>query len=302
MTIQAHDFSQPPSLHPETRAKLAAWLSRACKQLAEAMGEFGLKTEVKLQDCSTAWPFNTLQEWSDKSLAYQLTLGDVASPSVVAVPNPLAQALIGALLGEQFKTWPEERGLTPGEDSVADFLISRIVSTMVDSWQGEETINLKIGNRESNLRRSKTFKFSEPFVICRISMKTDIGSGEWCWMLPHQFLTKLFGSVRAASTVPAVTVRRQLETLAKDMSTEFTIRLGSVLLSPPQLAELRVGDLVVLNQKTSEPLRAMVSGRPRFLGWPGRVGNRQAFEIAADGSRREQSAETATDSAATAQR
>src|SRR5208337_4009872 len=88
--------------------------------------------------------------------------------------------------------------------------------------------------------------------------------------------------------------RQQLESLARDMSTQLTVRLGGVQLTAPQLAELRVGDLVVLNQKTTEPLRAMISGQTRFFGWPGRVGNRQAFEVAIEGPRRERTAETPT--------
>jgi flagellar motor switch protein FliM len=302
MTIQPHDFSRPPSLHPETRAKLAQWLTRANTQLAEVIAGFSLQVEIQLEDCSTAWPFSTFQEWSEKALAYNVKLPDVSATSIIAIPNPLAQVLIGTLLGEQPTEWPEERDLTAGEESVGEFIVSRIVSNMIDAWPGDERIDVQVDAREPNLRRTKTFKFKEPLIVCRSTMTTPIGSAQWCWMLPHEFLTKLFGAVRASAPESTVSARQQLESLAREMTTQVTIRLGGVQLSPPQLAELRVGDLVVLNQKTGDPLRAMVSGKPRYLGWPGRVGSRQAFEIASEGPRRDRSAESAKDPAAVANR
>ena len=291
MTIQPHDFSRPPSLHPETRAKLVEWLTRSNVLLAEAIAGFAVQVEIQFDDAVTAWPIESLQEWSEKAVAFRVRLADVAPVSVMAIPNPLAQVLIGALMGEHTEEWPAERDLTPAELSVGEFFLSSIVKSLVEGWTGDSLLDLRVIEQEPNLRRTKIFKTKEPFVVCRSTMSTPIGSGQWCWMLPHDFLAKLFGSLRAANSASGVSSRQQLESLARDMTTQITIRLGGVQLSAPQLSDLKVGDLVVLNQKTTEPLRGIVSGKPRFLGWPGRVGNRQAFEITSEGTRRERSAE-----------
>ena len=297
MTIQPHDFTKPPSLHPETRSKLTQWVSRANGQLAEVISGFGLKVEVQLTECATAWPFNTCQQWSEKALVYRGLLGNVSATSLFCIPNPLAQVLIGSMLGEQPADWPLERDLTPGEESVGEFILGKILGNLIDTWTEDDALPLKLTEREPNIRRTKIFKFREPFIVCRSTITTPLGSGEWCWMLPHEFLVELFGSVQSPVAQTAASSREQLELLARDMSTALIVQLGSVQLSPPQLANLRVGDLVVLNQRTTEPLKAMVTGKPKFLGWPGRVGNRQAFEIMTDGGRRERPAETASNAA-----
>jgi flagellar motor switch protein FliM len=281
MTIQPHDFSRAPSLHPETRAKLVQWLTRTNSLLADTVAGFALPVETRLDACTTAWPIEFLQEWSEKTVA------DVSPVSAIALPSPLAQILIGTMLGEQPTEWPAERDLTPAEQSVAEFFVSNLVTSLVEGWAGDLPLDLQLCEREPNLRRTKIFKLSQPFIVCRSTVSTPFGTARWCWIMPHEFLSKLFGAARITNTTPDVSTRQQLESLARDMTTQVTIRLGGVQLSAPQLAELRVGDLVVLNQKTNEPLRAMVSGKPRFLGWPGRVGNRQAFEVAIDGARRE---------------
>ena len=56
--------------------------------------------------------------------------------------------------------------------------------------------------------------------------------------------------------------------------------LGAATLQVSQLARLRAGDLVILDQPVVSPMAAYVAGEARFLVWPGRVGPKQAFQIA----------------------
>ncbi len=48
-----------------------------------------------------------------------------------------------------------------------------------------------------------------------------------------------------------------------------------------QLAHLRAGDIIVLNQRVTAPLVGEIAGEPKLRGWSGRVGNQQAFQIEA---------------------
>ncbi len=60
----------------------------------------------------------------------------------------------------------------------------------------------------------------------------------------------------------------------------MTVVLGTVELSLADLSRLSVGDVVILDQRVSEPLTAELAGQQKCAGWPGRVGTRQAFEVA----------------------
>ena len=62
---------------------------------------------------------------------------------------------------------------------------------MNEAWEGDEPNNLGVAEREPNLRRTRIFRFSEPFIVCRAStITTSIGSGQWTWILPHEFSLK----------------------------------------------------------------------------------------------------------------
>ena len=63
------------------------------------------------------------------------------------------------------------------------------------------------------------------------------------------------------------------------MRLEISVQLGAARLPLHQLTRLRVGDLVILDQRVHEPLAAFVAGEQKFKGWPGRAGARQAFQI-----------------------
>ena len=294
MTIQPHDFSRPPRLHPDHKAKLVQWLGQANLLLVEMLAAMSVPVEIRLEDCSTEWPTDYVRDWSERSLAFQVNLAGCNARSMFAIPNPLAQVLIGCLLGEQPTELPAERDLTPAESSVGEFLISTVLGSLTEAWSGDTPLELRVGEREANLRRTKTFKATEPIAICRSTIQTAAGATACCWMLSNEYLTHLFGATeRTRSPAPDAPTRVQLEALVRGMTTEVAIRLGGVQLTAPQLAKLQVGDLVVLDQRVSEPLRATIGDEPRYLGWPGRVGDRQAYVIESEMSRRQRMVGTA---------
>ncbi|MEK6257824.1 MAG: FliM/FliN family flagellar motor switch protein [Planctomycetota bacterium] len=294
MTIQPHDFSRPPRLHPDHKAKLVQWFSQANSLLVEMLATMSVPVEIRLEDCSTVWPADCVRDWSERSFALQVNLAGCDARSIFAIPNPLSQVLISCLLGDQPTELPTERDLTLVESSVGEFLISTVLGSLTEAWSGDTPLKLQVGERETNLRRTKTFKAVEPIVICRSTIQTAAGATAWCWMLSNEYLTHLFGAAeRTRGVAQDAPTRVQLEALVRGMTTEVAIRLGGVQLTAPQLAKLQVGDLVVLDQRVGEPLRATIGDEPRFLGWPGRVGDRQAYVIESELSRRQRMAGTA---------
>ena len=283
MTLRTHDFSQPMPLSPEVRKQLAQWLGRANKLLGENLSAMGVSVEIVSDDPVTTWPSETLSKWTDATLAYRVCLPTEDSPSIFALPNPLAQVLIGRLLGDQFTEEPAERSLSQAEAAIGEFVIATMLQAMSESWVGETPPGFRVGEREANLRRTKRFVPSEAVVTCRSNVKTPVGTSYWCWMMSKAFLAKMFGLPSPTGRSAAgPTSRHRLESLVRSMRAEIAVRLGSVQLTAPQLSALRVGDVVMLDQRADKPLQATVRGEPKFLGWPGRVGNRQGFEISLD--------------------
>ncbi|MFO0865831.1 MAG: FliM/FliN family flagellar motor C-terminal domain-containing protein [Gemmataceae bacterium] len=76
-----------------------------------------------------------------------------------------------------------------------------------------------------------------------------------------------------------VHVGNQLEALVRNLPLDVTVILGTVEVPLAQLANLQRGDLILLEQRISEPLSAYLGDKPFFRGWPTRAGSYQAFAI-----------------------
>jgi flagellar motor switch protein FliM len=74
-------------------------------------------------------------------------------------------------------------------------------------------------------------------------------------------------------------VREQMESLVREMPVELEIVLGSADLTMHDVAALRAGDVIVLQQKVNQPLDGLVSGTRKFRVWPGAIGPKAAILI-----------------------
>lgn len=281
MNLPAHDFKRPARIPSELRLRLVPWLHRANAIFAETMGTLGLKLQAQLLDQSTAWPLDTLDEWTGKPIAFRVLF--MGCPSLLAIPNRLAQSLVAGLLGDSVPADAPERELTAVEMNLCELVVKTLIESLLEAWVDELSLVLDLREREPNLRRSKVFRPSEPLVVCRSSMKIQETEQLWSWMVRVESLVEVFGSeLPGAAATPVVPQRHQMESVVRGMTVPMTVKLGHVQLTTPQLAELQVGDVIVLHQKTTQPLKAFVSGKPAFLGWPGQIGGKQAFQIEAD--------------------
>lgn len=280
MTVTPYDFRRPTPLAPKVRVPLMDWLTRTGARLTEQWARLSITAQLTLDSVSTEVAASALSTWSDKSVAYPVTQDPERGHSLIAIPNPLMQELIARVLGDQTPAVSAERALSPAEQSVAEFLGDSLVQGLTESWQGESPVHVQRQAAEADIRRTRLLRPSEIIVVARTRVTTASGVSHWDWLMSLDFLAGLYGLEAPGSTQGTPESRRaRLEQHIREMSVELSVRLGRVQLNGPQLSALRVGDVVVLDQRVDQPLPAMVQGEAKFLGWAGRTGQRQAIEI-----------------------
>lgn len=281
MSLQSHDFTRPPRLSPDLKAQVAPWLNRADAIFSESILALGSKVHSQSLDQNTAWPLETLGQWTGKPLGFRLLLA--GDPTILAMPNRLAQCFVAELLGDSLPTEVAERDLSAVELDLCELVVKTALASLMEAWIGELPLKLELQDREPNLRRSKLFRPSDPLVVCRSSLTVQSQEHLWSWLVRLETLQELFGTEQqTVVTTLSAPQRHQMESLVRVMKLPLTVTLGKVQLTAPQLAELQVGDVVFLHQRTTEPVKAFISGRPVFLGWPGQTAGKQAFQIEAE--------------------
>jgi flagellar motor switch protein FliM len=199
-------------------------------------------------------------------------VGSEATNTLLAMPRPLALALVAALMGDPGQALPADRELTVVEDSLFEYLLQQcFVPVLQETFTGGEPLVIRTSQKEPHPRYARVFAPDANVVACALMVRGPFGELVWWWLLPQKTVLGWF----AACPSPAAETGPKMEALARELPVDLTVTLGSVELPLAEVARLRPGDLVMLNQRVADPLPASVAGEPKFRVWPGRAGSRR---------------------------
>lgn len=282
MTHRPYNFRKPDRLAGTLEQRLTAWL-RVAGQLAavKAARHLPFRIEMAPRGLEIASPSEALARLSDDVIGYRVAFAGEQPSMLFLWPRTLALALVAGLLGETPTALPEDRELSAVELSLFEYLMQNLPAVVLqETWTGSIPLRLTVGEREPSPRWTRLFVKAEQVLQCTLTMRGSFGEQDWYWLAPYQALLELVN--HAADDEPGLIQQdapRKLETLVRDLPIEVAVELGVAELSLAQLAGLTPGDLLILNQRVSEPLTVRVDNRAKFRGWPGRVGSRQSLQI-----------------------
>jgi flagellar motor switch protein FliM len=117
------------------------------------------------------------------------------------------------------------------------------------------TLGIELGNSVGDLHLCLPYAMLEPIrERLQVSFQSDFYETDMGWL--KRFSARL-----------------------KEAPVQLSVCLGETELSVEELMRFSVGDVIVLNQCTTQPLTATVEGVPKFLGFPGTTKGMQSFQI-----------------------
>jgi flagellar motor switch protein FliM len=282
MNPQPYNFRKPGRLASDLEQSLAAWLRGACALApAKWVKELPFRADMGVTSLETVRPGDALARLPEPASSYRVLLPADGTNTLLALSRPLMLGLITGILGEALTELPADRELTMVEESLAEYLLQVLfLAVLQETWPGRETLSLRLGQAEPRPRFARIFAPEDNVVLCAFTLRAPFGEQSWYWLLPQKALQEQFTQFGPGlETEQGELVRPRLEGLVHDLPVEVAVALGAVELSLSQLAKLRAGDVVILDQRVSEPLTVRVAGRKKLRVWPGRVGSQQAFQI-----------------------
>lgn len=279
MTVTPYNFQKPGPLASALEHQFASWLKTLCALATRTWRkELTVSLEIQLARSDFERAQEALAALPEAVVAYRVAIHERLN-TLLVWPRTLVLGVAGALQGESNAVLPGDRDLTVVEESLFEFFLKDLLlPAFLETWTGRVPIRPVIGAREPNPRWARMFAADESLVVTRFALHGPFGAHEWLWLLPKKGLLEcLWRETETAEAAAAV--RQRLETLVRDLPVDVTVTLGKVELHLSELARLRVGDLIVLDQRIQQPLRASVAGEEKLCGWPGRLGSRQALQI-----------------------
>jgi flagellar motor switch protein FliM len=279
-SLTAYDFRRAGHFSAEVEAYLSCWHRNLCDVLPDRWGEFvSFDFEWKVKSLESARPFEALSRLPEFVVGYQIVskLDDAAM--LFVVPRALALVLVVGMLGDSGESLPDDRELTALEHSLAETAVLSLVDVLNDSQPTLESMAFRYDSIEAHPQRTRMFSADSQVGIVKLAISAPFGEQEVLLLLSEKTLDAVEETVEASQGAKQG-ARAMLENLVREMPVEVVVRLGNTSLRVSELTKLRAGDVLVLDQRISEPLQADVNGELRYRGWPGRSSSRQAFQIA----------------------
>ena len=263
-----YDFRKPSRLPFDVEEALLSWQIMLCTMLQDRL--------VPLLPFATTWtplPPETVRphELSDVepvvSWFFEMAGSDL--PTLIVLPRQTALGVVESQLGEVPETVPEDRELTTLEISVLEM----VVQVLAEATNDSELTFVRMSKFDASPRYRLAYKNASDLAILRFQVELPFGSFELRWVWPQVAVTGLFAGTNGKKTVAT------MEKLASDIPFEVVVRLGEATVDVGALADLKVGDVIVLDRRVNDLLEAYIDQELVFLGSPGRINNRQAFQI-----------------------
>jgi flagellar motor switch protein FliM len=283
MNATRHDFARPGKLAGELEQLLTTWL-KAATALASRSWVKALVFEATLAPGApeSARPGDALARLPDPALAYRILLAPDAL-TLLVFPRPVVLAMVAGLQGDAGDTSAADQELTTVEESLWQFFLQEhLLPGLQGAWPGAGDITPRLQQREPNPQWTRIFADAGNVVVCPLVLRGPFGEQTCYLLLPFRGMVGLLGETsRQPGAAPAISgpASPLVEALVRELPVEIAVSLGTAEISLQQLARLGVGDMLVLDQRVSEPLTAAVGGGKKLRGWAGRVGAWKAFQI-----------------------
>lgn len=279
-TIPSLDFSAPRRLTGTANRALLSWQATACSVLKENwQGLLGAGVELEAGAVDSALAQKAIRALPDPGYAARLSVGPQGFPALAVFSGRLVQTLVADMLGTLGSEWPELRPLTPAETSMVELLFGEVARSLSLAWPSLDALECQLDSVLFRPLRSRVFGPDEVLVRTLVSARTPLGTDTVVLLFPQSGLSSIGISDSGASEASGPQPAPQLRTLAERLPVRLSVELGNATLSLAAMHGLSVGDVLVLDQPVSSPLKAAVEGQLHWLGYPCRLGQRQGFRI-----------------------
>lgn len=279
-SVTSLDFSAPRRLAGTANRALSSWNATATSMLQEYwQGLLGNRITLQPARIDSSVAQKAQQALPDPGYAALLKIGPDRFDGMVAFSNRIVLTLVSEMLGTLGDTWPEQRPLTAAELSLVELLFGEIARALSQGWPEVNPLPVEMDQVIVRPLRSRIFQPRENLVRIVVVITTAVGDETFVMLMPQAGLSSIGINESAIPAAVEQPVSPQMRILAETLPVTMSVSLGKATLTLGEMNRLAVGDTLVLDQSSGNPLEAKISGRLQWLGFPCRLGQRQGFRI-----------------------
>ena len=186
--------------------------------------------------------------------------------------------------GQGFHTKVEGREFTQIELKIINRLVLTLLKEYETAWKAVHPLSLKYIRSEINPASAAVAAQTETLIVQEFSIDLDGTTHGISIGLPYPALEpiseRLYNSFFVEECgAGAGRWRGYLEETLLDSRVELAVELGNAAITPGELIELQVGDIIQLGRKPEDPFEVLVEGIPKLSGSPGVSRGKRAVKV-----------------------
>lgn len=207
--------------------------------------------------------------------------------AVIEINLSLVFGVVDMLLGGKGDVETEIRVPTDIEVAIMKPFIDRILDRLQSCWSTLMAVKIKKERHEHDPEYVQAAPIDAPVVVLAFDTKIGFANGiiNICYPLPmiqavNEYLANVSGEMDSyyGRRADQNTRKQVLEALLQ-VPLPVSVKLGESRIRGLDLINIVPGDIIMLNNSVSDPISIYLSGKPMFLGRPGRVKDSLAIKI-----------------------
>jgi len=175
------------------------------------------------------------------------------------------------------------RDFTTIEEKMIKKVVTQCLKNFEDAWEPVRKIEAALIKSEVNSKFAEIVLPSDIVIVTEFEIELQYSAGKIILCLPcsmlEPFRNMLTAGFQAKSFRADKTWINKFKKAILDSTIELSVQLGSTKINGERLLHLKTGDIIQLDQHSSQALSGLLEGLPKLKGFPQIQKGFQAFRI-----------------------
>jgi len=205
--------------------------------------------------------------------------------SLLVVEGPLVFSFVESFFGGRGVSHAklEGRGFTTIETKIVQKIVKIVLDDLQRAWADVQEVNTTFTRSEMDPQFAAIVTPDDVVIVNKFMIDLEHGSGSMTICTPYTSIepikSKLQTRFRSESMETDNTWRAYLEKKIMEIALELSCTMGRATINSKELLEIKVDDIISLDQKIGTAIDVNVEGLPKFRGYPGSCNNKKAVKI-----------------------
>ena len=205
--------------------------------------------------------------------------------ALLVLEGPLVFSFVDTLFGGRAVSHVKLEGriFTTIEKKIIDKIVKIILDDLQQAWSDVHEVKMAFARSEIDPQFAAIATPNDMVIATRFMIDLQNVSGTMTICIPYPTLEPIRDKLKRKFQGEKLEVdqkwKRYITEKVKELKINLSCALGKAGITGREVLEMKVGDVMQLDKKMSDPVIVSVEGVPKFIGYPGTFNKRKAIKI-----------------------